>query len=81
MTEMDNSTTSLQYRGGERQSKLRTPDHFRVIRLARHVLSVGGASPLDEDLARAIGYSASQVRRFAGHVLGEPLASFARSNT
>jgi AraC-like DNA-binding protein len=32
----------------------------------------------DDDLARFIGYSARQVRRFAGHVLGEPLLSFAR---
>src|SRR5665213_1332120 len=78
MTEMDNSAISLQYWDGERRSKLRKPDHFKVIRLARQVLSVGGAGPSVEDHARSIGYSASQVRRFAVQVLGEPLASFTR---
>lgn len=78
MTESEHSARVLQYAppGGSRS--LRPPERFTALRLARVLLTCTSRESAHGEIARAIGYSGSQVRRFANEVLGEPLASFAK---
>jgi len=78
MTEKENSASQLQYEQPTGIRQLQPPERFTAILLARLLLAVNAVELGEPEIATSIGYSASQCRRFAEHVLGEPISGFGR---
>lgn len=78
MTEKDNPARLLQYENPPGTRRLRPPERFTAILLARLLLAVNAVELGEPELAASIGYSVSQCRRFAEHVLGESISGFGR---